>query len=84
MGQVDEAAKAYQAARAALEAAKAAADAKVKVARERAEAARAALADAIVAQAQAGTPQVEIIRASGYSRERVRMILRERGVVADY
>lgn len=83
MGQVDEAAKAYRLAQAALDAAKAAAEAKVKAARDKATEARATLARAIVAEAQAGTPQVEIIRASGYSRERVRLILRENGVLAD-
>lgn len=83
MGQVDEAAKAYRAAQAALDAAKTAAEVRIKAARDKAVQARTRLADAIVAEAQAGTPQVEIIRASGYSRERVRTILRDGGVEPD-
>jgi len=38
------------------------------------EAARLALADAIRADAEAGVPQVEIVRATGYTREQVRRI----------
>lgn len=68
MGQLDDAVKAYRASVAALEAAERAAEQRVRTAREKAEAARAGLAEAIVAEARAGTKQVEIIRMTGYSR----------------
>lgn len=80
MGQLDDAAKAHRAARAALTAAQAKARMHIWAARERIEETRAALAAAIVAEARAGTPQVEIIRRTGYSRERVRTILRAGGI----
>jgi hypothetical protein len=41
---------------------------------------RDALAAAIVEAAKAGTRQIDIIRVSGYSRERVRQILRAGGI----
>jgi hypothetical protein len=37
---------------------------------------RAALAEAIVAAARAGRPQVEIVAVTGYAREHVRRIVR--------
>jgi hypothetical protein len=52
-------------------------------ARARVVATRRVLADAIVAEAEAGTAQVEIVGRTGYSRERIRQILREREVEAD-
>lgn len=76
MGQLDDAVKAYRAAVNAHDAAKQ----RVQAAKDKAELARKALAEAIVREALAGTKQVEIIKRSGYSRERVRTILREGGV----
>lgn len=83
MGQLDDAAKAYRAAETALERAESAAAVRIRAARQAREQARAELHRAIVAEAEAGTPQVEIIRISGYSRERVRTILRQGGVEPD-
>ena len=83
MGQLDDAAKAHRAALAGLTTAQETAAARINAAREQVAATRAELAEAIVAEALAGTPQVEIIRRTGYSRERVRTILREGGVEAD-
>lgn len=45
--------------------------------------ARAELADAIVAAAEDGMRQRDIIKITGYSRERVRQILRAGGVEPD-
>jgi hypothetical protein len=83
MGQLDDAVKAHRAAQAGLEAAKAKAHQTVEAARERTEETRQALAEAIVAEAQAGTAQVEIMRRTGYARETVRTILRRGGVEAE-
>lgn len=41
---------------------------------------RAPLAAAIIEEARAGTRQVDIVRRSGYTRERVRQICRAAGV----
>lgn len=41
---------------------------------------RAALGDAIVKAARDGTRQADIVRVTGYTRERVRQILRDAGV----
>jgi hypothetical protein len=79
MGQLDDAVKAYRAATSAHQAAKE----RVKTAKDKADQARAALAAAIVREALAGTKQVDIIAKTGYSRERVRTILREGGVEPD-
>lgn len=49
----------------------------VAEARERIEAARAELAEAIRAASAAGMRQVEIVKITGYSRERVRQIVNE-------
>lgn len=83
VGQLEDAVKAYQASLTALEAARKAADARIKAAQEKTEQARAALADAIVAEARAGVRQVDIIRRTKYSRERVRQILRAGGIEPD-
>lgn len=83
MSALDDAAKAYRSADAALNRAKEQAAARVATAREARDRAREQLHAAIVAEALAGTPQVEIIRRTGYSRDRVRVILREGGVAAD-
>lgn len=83
MGQLADAVKAYRAAQAAVTVAQSAAAARVKTARDASATARERLAAAIVAEAQAGTPQIEIIRETGYSRERVRTILRAGGITPD-
>lgn len=83
MGQLDDAAEAYRRAQAGLTTTQEAAAASIAGARERLVAARAELVAAIVAAAKAGTPQTEIIRKSGYSRERVRTFLREGGIEPD-
>jgi hypothetical protein len=49
-------------------------------AQKRAEAARQALADLIVEAARAGMRQVDIVKATGYTRESVRKICRDAGV----
>lgn len=72
----------YQRAVAAVETAQAAAKRKVADARERADAAREALHGAMVAAALAGVRPVEIQRRTGYTKERVRQILRAGGVEA--
>ncbi|MCM0677652.1 hypothetical protein NCC78_23615 [Micromonospora phytophila] len=52
-------------------------------ARARVEQARAELHRAIVAEYRAGARQVDLVKRTGYSRERVRQILRAGGVEAD-
>lgn len=49
-------------------------------ARDAAEEARLQLAEAIAAEARAGTRQAEIVRITGYTRERIRQICRAAGV----
>lgn len=49
-------------------------------ARDAAEDARLQLAAAIAGSARAGTRQAEIVRVTGYTRERVRQICRAAGV----
>lgn len=83
MGQLDAAVKAYRASLHELDVARAAAATRVKAAQQRADRARTELAAAIVAEAQGGARQVDIIRATGLSRERVRQILRQGGVEPD-
>ena len=80
MGPLDTAVKAHRAAQAALAREQETARARIQAARERAEETREALAAAIVAEANAGMTQVEIIRRTGYARETVRTILRRGGV----
>ncbi|MFK4037601.1 hypothetical protein ACI2LC_17565 [Nonomuraea wenchangensis] len=46
-------------------------------------AARQKLADAIVAAARDGVRQVEIVKMTGYTRERVRQICRAAGIVPE-
>ncbi|MEO3776970.1 hypothetical protein ABGB16_08965 [Micromonospora sp. B11E3] len=46
-------------------------------ARSRVDAARAELAEAIRAEAAAGARQVDIVAVTGYSRERIRQIVRD-------
>lgn len=83
VGQLDDAAKAFRAADTALTRAKEQAAQRIDAARKARVEARDALHAAIVAEALAGTPQVDIIRRSGYSRDRVRTILRAGGVEPD-
>jgi hypothetical protein len=83
VGQLDDAAKAYRAAETAVARAEAAAERRVREAREQRAKAREALHAAIIEAAQSGMRQVEIIRISGYSRDRVRTILRAGGVEPD-
>jgi hypothetical protein len=83
VGQLADAVKAYHASETALRRTQEAAAARVRAARDDRTRARERLAQAIVAEARAGTSQVEIIRATGYSRERIRQILRAAGVEAD-
>lgn len=83
MANLDDAARAYRAAAAAVEATREANEQRLRTAREKAEAARLVLAEAMVEAAQDGLKQTEIIRISGYSREHVRTILRAGGVESD-
>lgn len=83
MGPLDEAVQAHQSALVGLSTLQERYRRDIGVARKRVEQTRARLAEAIVAEALAGTRQVDIIRATGYSRERVRTILREHGVEPD-
>jgi hypothetical protein len=80
MGQLDDAVRAYRDSETAIARAEAAAKAKVKAARGARTEARRRLAQAIVEAARGGMRQVDIIRVTGYSRERVRTILRAGGV----
>jgi hypothetical protein len=63
-----------------IETAKEAAARMVAQARQRADREREALAAAIVKAARNGRRQVEIVRVTGYTRERVRQICRAAGV----
>ncbi|MCX4472793.1 hypothetical protein C5N14_09485 [Micromonospora sp. MW-13] len=75
--------RAYEEARAALTGAQAEADRIVAEAKDEIATARSRLAEAIVEAARSGTRQVDIVRATGYTRERIRQILRAGGVEAD-
>ncbi len=83
VGHLDDVATAYRQARIAAEQARLDAAQMVADARAEVERIRVELAAAIVAEHEAGTAQVEIIRRTGYSREQVRTILRRAGVEAD-
>lgn len=74
------AAQAHQAALAGVPEARTQARALVQAAVAKVDKTRAALAEAIVQAGRDGMAQVEIIRLSGYTRERVRSILRAGGV----
>lgn len=80
MATLEAALEAYRAALAQIPEAEAQAKALVREARERAEKRRADLASAMVAEAKRGTPQVDIIRRTGYSRDWVRRVLRAGGL----
>ena len=76
---LDEAVRAYRDAQAAAAAAEQrAADGRAEVLRR-----RDALAEAIVEAAESGLRQIDIIKITGYSRERVRQILRAGGIEPD-
>jgi hypothetical protein len=83
VGQLDDAAKAYRAADAAVSRVEQAAAERIRAARDARTEARERLHAAIVEAARSGVRQVEIIRVTGYSRERVRTILREGGIEPD-
>ena len=83
MANLETAVKAFRQAQAGVPAAEAKAKELVRNARAAVDRARTVLAAAIVAEAVAGTAQVDLIRRTGYSRERIRQILRRGGVEAD-
>ncbi|NBE83108.1 hypothetical protein [Micromonospora rubida] len=74
--------RAYEQARAAMTGARAEADRIVVEAKDEITTTRSRLAKAIVEAARNGTRQVDIVRATGYTRERIRQILRAGGVEA--
>ena len=76
---LDQAANTYRRAKADL------ADARRRVgpARTAVDRARLELAEAIAEAARSGMRQVDIVRASGYTRENVRRILRAAGIEPD-
>jgi hypothetical protein len=74
------AARDYRRALAAIETAQRAAARRVQAARDRAEQARLVLAAAMVEAANDGVRPVDIQHATGYTKERVRQILRHGGV----
>lgn len=78
--QLDRALRAYKVAQAGVPRAEERARQVVADARAKVEQARAELAAAIVAEYEAGARQVDLINRTGYSRERVRQILREGGI----
>ena len=80
MATLDDLARAYRRASSAVPAAERAAEAKIRAAREAQAAARRELAVGIIEAWQAGTPQAEIARRTGYSREHIRRILRAGGI----
>ena len=76
--------RAHEAAQADLPRAQERAKKLVADARAKIERTRAALAAAMVAEFEAGrVRQIDLIRRTGYSRERVRQILRDGGVEPD-
>lgn len=83
MGQLDDAVEAYHASQDALAAVERDAKKRIEAARKASTAARSRLAAAMIAAARGGMRQVDIIRVTGYSRERVRTILREGGIEPD-
>ena len=79
MGELDDAASAYRKAVTRLDSARGA----VPVARKEVAKARTVLAAKMVDAARSGMTQAEIVRRSGYTRDRVRTILRAAGVEPD-
>jgi hypothetical protein len=80
---LDVAVRDYRRATAGIESAQLAARRRVQVARDRADAARVVLHAAMVEAARDGVRPVEIQKKTGYTKERVRQVLREGGVTAD-
>jgi hypothetical protein len=80
---LEAAVRAFRTAQAGVPAAQESARQLVADARARLERARAALAVAIVAAAQSGVRQRDLVAATGYNRESIRRILRTHGVEAD-
>lgn len=77
---LDAAVRDYRRAVSGIESAQRAAKRRVETARERADSARAALHAAMVEAARNGVRPVEIERRTGYTKERVRQVLRAGGV----
>ncbi|NJP32882.1 hypothetical protein [Micromonospora thermarum] len=75
--------RAYEEARAAVVDGQAQAEQLVTDARNDVAEARSRLAEAIVDAARGGMRQVDIVRVTGYTRERVRQILRAGGIEAE-
>ena len=80
---LDAAVRDYSRAVAGIESAKTAAKRRVATARERADDARKILHAAMVQAALSGVRPVEIERRTGYTKERVRQILRAGGIEPD-
>lgn len=80
---LDAAVRAYQKARDAVPVAQEKAAQLVADARAEVDRTRGQLADAIVAAYNAGARQVDLVEATGYTRESIRRILRAAGVEAD-
>jgi hypothetical protein len=78
-GGLAEAADQWRAAKEAVDAAKA----EVKASQDRLRAARTDLNAALVAEARAGTRMRDLVAATGLSREWIRTVLRQNGVLAD-
>jgi len=81
---VDAAVRDYRRALSGIDAAKLAAKRRVEAARGRADAARVVLHAAMVDAAQDGVRPVELQQRTGYTKERVRQILRAGGVDPDW
>lgn len=80
VGQLDDATKAYRAAETAVRRAQRDATVRVQAARRTQTQARQRLHAAIIEAARGGMRQVEIMAVTGYSRDRVRTILRAGGI----
>jgi hydrogenase maturation factor len=80
---LDAAVRDFRRASAGIDVAQRAAKRRVDAARERADAARRALHAAMVEAAENGMRPIEIERRTGYTKERVRQILRAGGVEPD-
>jgi hypothetical protein len=80
---LDAAIRAYRRAVAGIDAAQRAAKRRVDASRERADAARAVLHEAMIEAANQGVRPVDLQKRTGYTKERVRQILRAGGVEPD-
>jgi F0F1-type ATP synthase membrane subunit b/b' len=80
---LESAVRAYQEAQATVGDAQTAAERLIADAKADTVRARERLADAIVEAARDGMRQVDIVRKTGYTRERVRQICRAAGIEAD-